>query len=637
MQAFDSVRSALSGFLQEKGLEWPAKAVVEAAKDPKHGDVATNLAMLLAKPLHRAPRDIAAELAAWIRDHTDGVENVEVAGPGFCNVTFSQVFWRRVVQQVEKEGAAFGSSTIGGGRKTLVEYVSANPTGPLHVGHGRGAAAGDSLARILRRAGYDVTTEYYINDAGRQMRILGMSVWYRLRNLVGRTMAEPEDYYRGSYITDIAKEMLEKDPSLADASDEDGKERCYEYAKNEILEGIKKDLRDFRVEHQNWFSEKTLVDGGLVDKAFQALKDAGYTYEKDGALWFATSRLGDDKDRVLRKSDGSLTYFASDIAYHHNKFERGFDWLIDVWGADHHGYVPRMRAAIEAMGKGKKNFDVVLIQLVNLLINGQPVSMSTRAGTFETLADVVREVGADAARFMFLSRKTDSPVDFDLEAVKQRTMENPVYYVQYAHARVAALLRRAAEEGVTIPDVSDDAALAGLTLPDDMALLRKMALYRDMLEQAATTLSVHHVSHYLMELSQLLHSYYTKNQILKAGDPVTTGSRLALLRAVSRVIANGLDLMGVSAPTTCNRTGKPAGGEICHGFFPPEFHPHDPDQRRIAPLRDHAERSRFGPHRRHPHRHCGLVLLHGLHGGTRAESGKASGGNRCHRGPGKER
>lgn len=548
MQAFDSVRSALSGFLQEKGLEWPAKAVVEAAKDPEHGDVATNLAMLLAKPLHRAPRDIAAELAAWIRDHTDGVENVEVAGPGFCNVTFSQVFWRRVVQQVEKEGAAFGSSTIGGGRKTLVEYVSANPTGPLHVGHGRGAAAGDSLARILRRAGYDVTTEYYINDAGRQMRILGMSVWYRLRNLVGRTMAEPEDYYRGSYITDIAKEMLEKDPSLADASDEDGKERCYEYAKNEILEGIKKDLRDFRVEHQNWFSEKTLVDGGLVDKAFQALKDAGYTYEKDGALWFATSRLGDDKDRVLRKSDGSLTYFASDIAYHHNKFERGFDWLIDVWGADHHGYVPRMRAAIEAMGKGKKNFDVVLIQLVNLLINGQPVSMSTRAGTFETLADVVREVGADAARFMFLSRKTDSPVDFDLEAVKQRTMENPVYYVQYAHARVAALLRRAAEEGVTIPDVSDDAALAGLTLPDDMALLRKMALYRDMLEQAATTLSVHHVSHYLMELSQLLHSYYTKNQILKAGDPVTTGSRLALLRAVSRVIANGLDLMGVSAP-----------------------------------------------------------------------------------------
>ena len=295
MQAFDSVRSALSGFLQQNGLEWPAKAVVEAARDPKHGDVATNLAMLLAKPLHRAPRDIAADLSQWLKEHIDGVESVEVAGPGFCNVTFSQAFWRRVVQQVETEGADFGSSKIGGGRKTLVEYVSANPTGPLHVGHGRGAAAGDSLARILRKAGFD----------GRQMRILGMSVWYRLRNLVGRTMAEPEDYYRGSYIIDIAKEMLEKDPSLAGASDEEGKERCYEYAKEEILAGIRQDLREFRVEHQNWFSEKTLVDGGLVDKAFQALKDAGYTYEKDGALWFATSRLGDDKDRVLRKSDGS--------------------------------------------------------------------------------------------------------------------------------------------------------------------------------------------------------------------------------------------------------------------------------------------------------------------------------------------
>lgn len=520
---------------------------LERPREEGHGDWACTIAMRLAKAAHMNPRAIAQAIVDHLPEN-DLVSSFEIAGPGFINLTLTNASFQAVVAEAREKGADFGKSQLPEPCKVDLEYVSANPTGPLHVGHGRGAAAGDSLARILRRAGYDVTTEYYINDAGRQMRILGMSVWYRLRNLVGRTMAEPEDYYRGSYITDIAKEMLEKDPSLADASDEDGKERCYEYAKNEILEGIKKDLRDFRVEHQNWFSEKTLVDGGLVDKAFQALKDAGYTYEKDGALWFATSRLGDDKDRVLRKSDGSLTYFASDIAYHHNKFERGFDWLIDVWGADHHGYVPRMRAAIEAMGKGKKNFDVVLIQLVNLLINGQPVSMSTRAGTFETLADVVREVGADAARFMFLSRKTDSPVDFDLEAVKQRTMENPVYYVQYAHARVAALLRRAAEEGVTIPDVSDDAALAGLTLPDDMALLRKMALYRDMLEQAATTLSVHHVSHYLMELSQLLHSYYTKNQILKAGDPVTTGSRLALLRAVSRVIANGLDLMGVSAP-----------------------------------------------------------------------------------------
>lgn len=548
MQAFDNVHSALEGFLQEKGLEWPAKAVVEPPKDPRHGDVATNMALLLGKPLGRQPRDVAAELAGYIASHCEGASKVDIAGPGFCNVTFSPAFWQDVVRQVECQGAAFGSSTIGAGRRTLLEYVSANPTGPLHVGHGRGAAAGDSLARILRKAGFDVTTEYYINDAGRQMRLLGLSVWYRLRNMVGRPMEEPADYYRGSYITDIAREMLEKDPSMATLDDVTGEDRCYEYARDEIMAGIRKDMADFRVEHQNFFSEKSLVDGGLVDKAFRALADAGYTYEKDGALWFATTRLGDDKDRVLRKSDGSLTYFASDIAYHHDKFNRGFDWLIDVWGADHHGYIPRMRAAIAAMGRPRESFDVVLIQLVNLLINGQPVGMTTRGGIFETLESVVREVGADAARFMFLSSKTDTSVNFDLEAVKQRTMENPVYYVQYAHARVCAVLRRAGEEGIALPARSEPGALTGLTTPEDMQLLKKMALFRDMVEQAAKGLAVHHVSHYLMELAQLLHSYYTKHQILKAGDPAVTLARLALLRAVGQVVANGLDLMGVSAP-----------------------------------------------------------------------------------------
>lgn len=548
MQAFDIVRSALSDFLRENNLEWPAKAVVEPPKDPKHGDVASNMALLLAKPLHQAPREIAAKLADYLREHCSGVEDVAIAGPGFCNITFSQSFWQDVIRQVESQGKDFGHSDIGHGRKTLVEYVSANPTGPLHVGHGRGAAAGDSLTRILRKAGFDVTTEYYINDAGRQMRILGLSVWYRLRNLVGRPMKEPEDYYRGDYITEIAQEMLKKDPDLATKDDAQGCDICYEYAKDTILAGIKKDLADFRVEHQHFFSEKTLVEGGLVDKAFKALAEAGYTYKKDGALWFATSRLGDDKDRVLRKSDGSLTYFASDIAYHHDKFNRGFDWLIDVWGADHHGYVPRMRAAIQAMGRERSSFDVVLIQLVNLLINGEPVSMSTRAGTFETLSDVVREVGTDAARFMFLSRKTDSPVDFDLEAVKKRTMENPVYYVQYAHARICAVLRRATEQGISLPEFSSSEDLNLLNTSEDMLLLRKMALFRDMVEQAAQTLSVHHVSHYLMELAQQLHSYYTKYQILKVDEPTLSLARLALLRAVSRVIASGLDLMGVSSP-----------------------------------------------------------------------------------------
>lgn len=548
MQAYTTVRAAIASFLEERGLEWPAKAVIEPSKDPKHGDFATNIAMMLAKPLGRRPREIAEELAGHVQKACPDIVAAEIAGPGFLNLTFAPEFWRRVILAVEREGADYGASDTGKGRRTMVEYVSANPTGPLHVGHGRGAAAGDSLTRLLRKAGYEVTTEYYINDAGRQMRLLGHSVWYRLCHLVGREMEEPTDWYKGDYIIDIAKEMLEKDPSLAQLDDAAGEDRCYEYAKNVILDGIKEDLKNFRVEHQNWFSEKTLVDGGKVAKAFETLEKAGYLYEQDGALWFATSRLGDDKDRVLRKRDGSLTYFASDIAYHHDKFERGYDFLIDVWGADHHGYIPRMRAAISAMGREQTSFEVVLIQLVNLLVQGQPVSMSTRAGTFETLADVVKEVGVDAARFMFLSRKTDTAVDFDLEAVKQRSMDNPVYYVQYAHARICAVVRRAAEQGVVLPQASDEAALAALTSPEDMALLRKMEVFPDMIAQASKSLGVHHVSHYLTELAQSLHSYYTKYSILGSGDAALTVARLSLLRAVATVLANGLDLLGVSAP-----------------------------------------------------------------------------------------
>ena len=548
MRATDVLRSALMGIVEEMGLNWPAKAVIEPPRDPKHGDLAANIAMLLAREAHKNPRELAQIFVEKLPQRCADIEEVEVAGPGFCNVTFSQHFWRKTVCEVEAAGAAYGQSSVGQGRKTLVEYVSANPTGPLHVGHGRGAAVGDSLARLLRKAGFDVETEYYINDAGRQMRILGLSVWLRVKELAGRPVEWPEDYYRGSYIIDIAREMLAEDPSLPDMEDQAGQDRCYERAMNEILDGIKADLADFRVEHQHWFSEKTLVESGAVKAAFDALTEAGHTFDKDGAFWFATQALGDDKDRVLRKSDGSLTYFASDIAYHHNKFQRGYDWLIDIWGADHHGYVPRMRAAITAMGKPRESFDVVLIQLVNLLQGGKPVSMSTRAGTFETLADVVKEVGADAARFMFLSRKSDTSLDFDLELAKQRSLDNPVYYVQYAHARICAVLRRAEERGITLPAAATDELLAALDTPEDMALLRKMAGFEDMVATAAQALAVHHVSHYLMDLAGMLHSYYAKHQVLLADDTARTLSRLALLRAVSQVLRNGLDLLGVSAP-----------------------------------------------------------------------------------------
>ena len=550
MRAVEVLRSALMSMVEEMGLSWPVKAVIEPPRDARHGDLAVNVAMLLAKEAGKNPRELAQAFAAGLPERCADILKAEVAGPGFINVTFSPDFWRQTVLDIEAAGADYGRSPVGAGRRTLVEYVSANPTGPLHVGHGRGAAVGDSLARLLRRAGFAVDTEYYINDAGLQMRLLGLSVWLRVQELKGRPVEWPESYYRGEYIIDIAREMLAEDDSLADLPEDEGKERCYERAMRDILNGIKQDLADFRVEHQQWFSEKTLVEGGKVAEAFAALDEAGYTYHKDDAYWFATEKLGDDKDRVLRKSDGTLTYFASDIAYHHDKYRRGYQWLIDIWGADHHGYVPRMRAAIAAMGQPRESFDVVLIQLVNLLQNGQPVSMSTRAGTFETLADVIKEVGTDAARFMFLSRKSDSPLDFDLELAKQRSLDNPVYYVQYAHARICAVLRRAEERGMHLPGRCEPVLLAALDTPEDMALLRKAAGMEDMIANAALTLSVHHVSHYLMDLAGMLHSYYAKHQVLDAGDGGRSLARLALLRAVGQVLRNGLDILGVSAPET---------------------------------------------------------------------------------------
>ncbi len=548
MRPTDTLRQALSAIVTEMGYALPEKTVIEPPRDSKHGDLSTNVAMLLAKEAKTNPRELAQNIAAKLPQACADIAHAEAAGPGFCNVTFAPSFWQNLVPAILEQKEHFGESQMGGKRKVLVEYVSANPTGPLHVGHGRGAAVGDSITRLLRKAGYEVDTEYYINDAGRQMRLLGLSVWLRAKELQGLPVTLPEDFYRGEYIIDIAREMLDKNPKLCEQDDASGEDECYEYAMNLIMDGIKDDMNTFRVEHKRFFSEKSLVTDKAVDRAFAALTEAGYTYDKDDAYWFATSGLGDDKDRVLKKSDGYLTYFATDIAYHHNKFERGYEWLIDVWGADHHGYIPRMRAAITAMGREQKSFDVVLIQLVNLLRNGEPVSMSTRAGTFETLHDVVAEVGTDAARFMFLSRKCDSTLDFDLEAVKARNMENPVYYVQYGHARVCAVLARAAERGITLPEQLDAATLALLDTPEDLALLRKASTYTDMLENAARTLGVHHVSHYLSELAGQLHSYYGKHQVLVVDDTPRTLARLALMRAIGQVLANGLDILGVSAP-----------------------------------------------------------------------------------------
>lgn len=548
MKAKNYISEKLTALMAAKGQALPAKTTIEAPKSEQHGDMATNIAMVMPKEKGQNPRAVAEALKTELLAMCPEIESIDIAGPGFINFTFKPVFWQQVALAALENKADFGRIDVGQGRKVQVEYVSANPTGPLHIGHGRGAAVGDSLTRILRFTGHEVETEYYLNDAGRQMRLLGLAVWVRYQQACGIEIPFPEDCYRGDYIKDISAALLaEKGKALLDLPEEEALDLCYERGMTDILNGIKQDLIDFRVEHQHWFSEKSLVDGGQVEASLNRLLAEGRAYEKDGALWFRSTDHGDDKDRVLRKSDGLLTYFASDIAYHDNKIARGFDMMVDIWGADHHGYVPRMKAAIEALGKDRESLQVILVQLVNLIQGGEQIAMSTRAGKFETLADVCAEVGVDAARFIFLSRKSDSHLDFDLDVVKQQSMDNPVYYVQYAHARISSLMRKAEEQGVALPEASG-ALMALLTTPEDKALFKALDAFEDTLELAARTLSPHHVSYYLMELAGLLHRYYTVHHILSGDDQALLQARILLFQAVAGVLKAGLDLLGVNAP-----------------------------------------------------------------------------------------
>jgi arginyl-tRNA synthetase len=548
MRAIEILRGLLETALATQGIPWPAKTTIEPPRDKAHGDLATNVAMMAAKAAKKPPRELAEGLRQAIMADPR-LAAVDVAGPGFLNVAFTPGFWQETVLDVLRDGQAYGVLTIGNGTKIQVEFVSANPTGPLHIGHGRGAAVGDSLARVLRAAGFTVETEYYINDAGRQMRILGMSILYRYKELLGEPVAEPEDYYRGEYVVPLAQAMVDAHGrALLDMPEEKATDICRLHGEREILAGIKKDLEDFRVHHDVWFPESTLLAAGAVDAAFTELRDKKLAYDQDGAFWFASTAFGDDKDRVLVKSGGELTYFASDIAYHADKFRRGFDVVVDIWGADHHGYVPRMKACVAALGRDPEaSLKVILVQLVNLLKGGEQIAMSTRAGKFETLADVVAEVGADAARFMFLSRKSDSHLDFDLDAVKEKSMDNPVYYVQYAHARVRSLFAKAAERGLDVPAAGPE-LLARLATDEDLELLRLLEQYPDTVAAAARSFSPHLVSFYLRELAGRLHRYYTVCPVLTAGDDTLVAARLRLLEAVAQVVRNGLDLLGVCAP-----------------------------------------------------------------------------------------
>ena len=529
------------------GSDDPPGLTVEVPKIATHGDWSTNAAMVMAKAEKKSPRDISKIIIDHIDDPEGYIERIDVAGPGFINFTLSRKWWESVVRDILAKGEAYGRNNSGQGRKIQVEFVSANPTGPLHVGHGRGAAIGDSLARILTAAGHDVSREYYVNDAGRQMQTLGRSVLYRYLELHGQTVDFHKDLYQGDYIRDLAVTLKNDhgDKYLA-LPEERAVEEIYPWAASCILETIKQDLENFGISYDCWFSEKSLYENNAVDQTIADMRERGRIYDQDGAVWFSSSALGDDKDRVLIKSTGEKTYFASDIAYHRDKYRRGFDLVINLWGADHHGYVPRMKSAVQALGYSPDQLEVLMVQLVSLTKGGEPVAMSTRAGQFETLKDVLDEVGSDAARFFFLTRSSDSHLDFDLDVAKSQSADNPVYYVQYAHARIASVFLMAADKGRKTTDL-DQADLGLLEVEEELSLIRHLAAFPDVVSGAAANLEPHRLTHYLTELAKKFHPYYYKYKFI-GDDPRLTEARLALSAAAKQILANGLYLLGISAP-----------------------------------------------------------------------------------------
>jgi arginyl-tRNA synthetase len=497
---------------------------------------------------------------------------VEIARPGFLNLTLNPDLWMEVLRHIEAQRAEYGHSRLGQGRRVLVEYVSANPTGPLHVGHGRGAAVGQALVRLLRATGHDVVSEYYINDAGRQMKLLGVSVLARYLESCGQAVPFPEDGYQGEYIRAVAERVkAEQGAALLSLPSSDAEQQSREFAYRELLALIRQDLETFGITFESWFSEASLLSSGAVEQVLDELRSRDLLFDQDGAQWFRSSTYGDEKDRVVRKQEGDYTYLASDIAYHRDKLRRGFDLLVDVWGADHHGYIPRMQAVVQAYGYPKERLRVVLVQMVNLLRGGRKVEMSKRAGEFITLREVMDEVGADAAKFFFLMRDSSTHLDFDLELAKQQSQENPVYYVQYAHARIASLLRVAASRAIDCP-LPSQADLKLLKDPDELAIIRKLSIFPVVLEASAVELEPHRMAYYLRELAGLVHPFYNKHRILppaadidstsaaptelpvstsRVPEPVPpglTGARLALMWSVQQVVRNGLTVLGVSAP-----------------------------------------------------------------------------------------
>ncbi|WP_284154585.1 arginine--tRNA ligase [Desulfofustis limnaeus] len=533
----------------EQGL-WSAGATgrytVEVPKHDNQGDFSTNIALIMAGLEKRNPRELATRFVAMLEEEKELIDGIAIAGPGFINITIKRSVWQQMVAAVEAAGENYGLSQVGGGRRVMVEFVSANPTGPLSVGHGRQAILGDAIARLLEATGHQVYREYYYNNAGRQMRVLGESVQARYLELLGRPASFPEDGYQGEYIYDIARELVSE---VADGLvDSDTIEPFQRRAEAAIFKDIAATLARLGIVFDNYFNERSLYEDGLIDEVVAELRGKDLVYDQDGATWFRTSRFGQEKDRVIIKSSGEPTYRLPDIAYHREKFRRDFDWLIDIFGSDHIATVPDVLAGVTALGYDVSKVTVILHQFVTLMRDGKQVKMSTRKATFVTVDELLDEVGADAARFFFMMRKPDSQLEFDLDLAASQSQENPVYYVQYGHARLCSILRQAVEKGLTPPAAGAvDAAL--LVEDEEIELLKALAAFPALIEGAALELEPHRVIFYLMELAGRLHSYYNKHRVI-GDDQALSQARLGLVLALRTVFRNGLRIIGLTAPET---------------------------------------------------------------------------------------
>ena len=546
-QAVINLNQALRDSINLLGIE-NSDAVFETPRDSEYGDRAASTALKLAKILRTKPLDIANKIAENLK--SDVIEKINVAAPGFVNIFLSNKFYSQVIASILNQGNSYGAVNLGNNQRIQVEFVSANPTGPLHIGHGRGAAVGDVVARILKFTGWDVQREYYVNDSGLQIINLGKSTQARYFELLGQESEFPENGYKGDYIYDLAQEIINLEGrKFLDVPREESLNYFKTYAADKIMSGIKDDLKFFRVEFDNFFPEGYLHANNLVNSAMEDLKARGFAYESDGALWFKTEdTIGDDKDRVLIRANGVPTYFASDIAYHRNKFiTREFQRVIDVWGADHHGYIARMKAAIKAMGKNPDDFEVLLIQLVNLIREGKSVNMSTRSGEFITLKEVLDEAGVDAARFFFLMRRSDSQLDFDLDLAKRQSNENPVFYVQYAHARISGILREIEKRNLFIDD-DDEINCEIFNEHNAKELADTLAKYPDSVREASNQLAPQVLTSYVLNLAGVFHSFYNTNRIIDEPDKKIALGRVKLIKAAKIVIASCLELLGVNAP-----------------------------------------------------------------------------------------